>query len=98
MKNLFILAATYFAASTTFAQTFDATVCKTSTYPISTTPASSVLNDKMEYLCGNGQRGTIPVLAKMGWHIVSWQQYAESAVPGANDLGVAIMIIEKPGK
>jgi hypothetical protein len=52
----------------------------------------------MEYLCGNGQRGTIPVLAKMGWHIVSWQQYAESAVPGANDLGVAIMIIEKPGK
>jgi hypothetical protein len=94
MIKVSILAASLLLTSAAIAQTTDATVCKTATYPLLTTPASAVINDKMEYVCGNGQQGTIPSLAKLGWHIVSFQQHSESGA-SANQLAVFIMVIEK---
>jgi hypothetical protein len=98
MKLKHILLFSFVVATNVFAQSIDATVCKTAAYSLSTTPASAVLNNKTEYICGNGQRGTIPSLAKQGWHIVSLQQYSKNLAVGLPDPAVTIMVLEKAAK
>jgi hypothetical protein len=78
-------------------QTNDATVCTTSPYP-ALSAATAIYNDKVEFICGNKQRGTIPALAKMGWHIVSIQQQGESNPTSPNPTSVTILILERGAK
>lgn len=78
-------------------QTHDATVCASAPYP-TLTAGTTVFNDKVEFTCGNKQKGSIPALAKMGWHIVSIQQQQESDPMKPNPTAVTILILEKTGK
>ena len=78
-------------------QTSDATVCTSAPYPIMTA-ATTIFNDKAEFTCGNKQKGSIPGFAKMGWHIVSIQQQAESNPMAPNPTAVTVLILEKMAK
>lgn len=78
-------------------QTSDATVCTTAPYPVMTA-ATTVYNDKVEFSCGNKQKGNIPALAKMGWHILSIQQQQESDPMKPNPTAVTILVLEKMAK
>ncbi|MES2383000.1 MAG: hypothetical protein V4593_00520 [Pseudomonadota bacterium] len=50
-------------------------------------------NDKMIYTCGNGMKGTLPELYKLGWRAATYHVYQSADV--TNDRTYAVIVLEK---